>query len=183
MITKGQIVEIPANAPLYSREIPAFTSKKEMLIWQSQERFYSLFDGFLVGDHPGVDHFKLGQRKGIKVGGKKAPLYVIEIDRKNNRLFVGAGEKHPGLWTNVLSFPKNLLEFHQNEIVTEPQLENGIPVEVLSSVFEPKIPAILYVFDETGFLEFQHSISIVIIANPIRILYKDTLLANTFKYL
>ena len=183
MTLKGQIVEIPVTSLLYKRMQPDFLSKKEELIWKSEERKYSLFDGFLVGEHSGLKNFKLGQRKGIKVGGKKEPLYVIQIDEENNRLFVGAGENHPGLWTTVLSFRKNLLQWNQEKLFTGIELENGISIEIESSVVNDEVPAKLYVFEEQVFLEFDQASSIIIKENPFRIFYQDTIIAENNKLL
>lgn len=181
MNSKGQIVEIPQNSPLYQREIPEFLSKKETLLWETQKRNYSLFDGFLVGEHSGVGHFKMGQRKGINVGGKKQPLYVIAIDQPENRLFVGAGENHPGLWTKVFSFPENLIQWNPLSILSHKQLENGISVEIISSISDSKIPAVLYFFEETLFLEFEKPTSMIMKETPISIFYHHTILVNTIK--
>jgi tRNA U34 2-thiouridine synthase MnmA/TrmU len=82
MTKKGQIVEIPASALIYSRELPVFHSKKDELIWKSRKIEYSLFDGFLVGEHQGVENFRIGQRKGINVGGKKSLCMSSGLMRK-----------------------------------------------------------------------------------------------------
>lgn len=50
-------------------------------------------DGRVLGRHQGVIFFTVGQRKGLGLGGKKEPLYVLEIDVKNNRLIVGQKEE------------------------------------------------------------------------------------------
>jgi len=163
MTRKGQIVEIPASSPIYNREFPIFHSKKDELIWRSRKKEYSLFDGFLVGEHQGVENFKIGQRKGINVGGKKEPLYVISIDDKENRLFVGAGDSHPGLLTSVIRLDENL-ELSIN--FSEEEIEKGIDVEISSSVYEKKIPAKLYGFDDSFFLEFENKVSVTIQDHP-----------------
>lgn len=181
MTLKGQIVEIPVTSLFYNRVQPDFLSKKEELIWKSEERKYSLFDGFLVGEHSGLKNFKLGQRKGIKVGGKKQPLYVIQLDEENNRLFVGAGENHPGLWTTVLSFGKNLLQWNNLNLFTISELEDGVSVEIESPVVDNKVPAKLYVFEEQVFLEFDQSTLIIIKENPFCIFYQDTIIAENNK--
>lgn len=181
MTTKGQIVEIPANSPLYSREKLQDLPKKEELILESKGNAYSLFDGFLVGEHPGVEHFKLGQRKGIKVGGKKQPLYVIQIDLENNRLFVGAGENHPGLWTKVLSFNANFFQWNQEKTFTHKELETGVAVDILSSIVVNRIPATLYIFQDILFIEFEKPNLISIKDHSIKIYYQNMIIANTIK--
>jgi tRNA-specific 2-thiouridylase len=50
-------------------------------------------DGKQVGEHKGIVHYTLGQRKGIGVGGLKDPLYVVGIDAARNAVIVGPREK------------------------------------------------------------------------------------------
>jgi tRNA-specific 2-thiouridylase len=45
--------------------------------------------GRLLGEHPGVVHFTVGQRRGLEVGGQREPLYVVRIDPERRRLVVG----------------------------------------------------------------------------------------------
>jgi len=45
-------------------------------------------DGTVIGVHDGIINFTIGQRKGIKVSDKE-PLYVLEINPKNNEIIVG----------------------------------------------------------------------------------------------
>ncbi len=46
-----------------------------------------LKDGTLVGKHDGIEHFTIGQRKGLGVSWKE-PLHVIQLDSETNRLVV-----------------------------------------------------------------------------------------------
>jgi len=45
--------------------------------------------GNILGEHEGLPLYTIGQRKGIKVGGK-GPYYVIQKDFKKNKLIVGS---------------------------------------------------------------------------------------------
>ena len=45
--------------------------------------------GRVLGTHPGVVHFTVGQRRGIELGGQKEPLYVVRIEPETRRLVVG----------------------------------------------------------------------------------------------
>ncbi|MCK5693495.1 MAG: tRNA 2-thiouridine(34) synthase MnmA, partial [Bacteroidales bacterium] len=59
-------------------------------------------DGQWTGKHQGAHFFTVGQRKGLNVGGKTEPLFVIATDVKTNRIYVGQGQKHPGLFRRGL---------------------------------------------------------------------------------
>jgi tRNA-specific 2-thiouridylase len=56
-----------------------------------------------VGEHDGAHFYTIGQRKGLGVGGKAEPLFVIGTDVERNIVYVGQGESHPGLWRGELS--------------------------------------------------------------------------------
>ncbi len=156
----GQIVEIPSFSAIYTSEKPIFSSRKEELLDEISSRNYGLFDGFLVGEHDGLEHFQLGQRKGINVGGKNAPLYVIGINEEHNQLFVGEGENHPGLWTSIIYFTDSHVLRDLNSL--KEQWEIGIEVMINSAVLKEKVHAILYVFEERIIIEFGSPVSIAI---------------------
>ncbi|MGN6155979.1 MAG: tRNA 2-thiouridine(34) synthase MnmA [Sphingomicrobium sp.] len=46
-------------------------------------------DGRVLGEHRGVVHFTIGQRRGIEIGGSPEPLYVVRIEPESRRLVVG----------------------------------------------------------------------------------------------
>ena len=43
----------------------------------------------MLGQHQGVVHFTIGQRRGIEIGGQPEPLYVVRIEPEERRLVVG----------------------------------------------------------------------------------------------
>lgn len=87
----GVIVEISANHPVFAEHssidlirFEAYSLTKEM--------------GLEVGPHNGAHYYTVGQRKGLFVGGKEKPLFVIGTDVENNIVYVGQGDDHPGLY-------------------------------------------------------------------------------------
>jgi tRNA-specific 2-thiouridylase len=48
--------------------------------------------GETLGEHPGVIHFTVGQRRGLEIGGQPEPLYVVALDA--DRAEVRVGPKH-----------------------------------------------------------------------------------------
>ena len=49
--------------------------------------------GRRLGEHRGIIHYTIGQRKGLGVGGARAPWYVVRIDAAANTLVVGPREE------------------------------------------------------------------------------------------
>jgi len=54
-------------------------------------------DGVVIGKHTGSQFYTIGQRKGLHIGGKEKPLFVIGIDVEKNIVYTGQGDDHPGL--------------------------------------------------------------------------------------
>ncbi len=63
---------------------------------------YQINNGVFVGKHSGAHYFTIGQRKGLKVGGKAEPLFVLQTDTDNNLIYTGQGDDHIGLYRNCL---------------------------------------------------------------------------------
>ncbi len=49
-------------------------------------------DGRVLGAHPGVIHYTVGQRRGLGIGGLDEPLYVVKLDVEARRVIVGPRE-------------------------------------------------------------------------------------------
>ena len=49
-------------------------------------------DGRVLGQHKGMIHYTVGQRKGLEIGGQPVPLYVIRLDPATQRVIVGPRE-------------------------------------------------------------------------------------------
>ena len=58
--------------------------------------------GKIVGRHEGAQFYTIGQRKGLAIGGHASPLFVLATDIAANRIYVGEGEEHKGLFRSVL---------------------------------------------------------------------------------
>ena len=99
---EGDIVEIPRA--FYSSQPVISPDDLEALC---KPTFYSKADGNLVGQHHGAQFFTIGQRKGLNVGGKSEPLFVIATDVQQNVVYTGMGDDHPGLYRKGLFVSQN----------------------------------------------------------------------------
>ena len=68
---------------------------------------YTVRDGKKIGTHNGAHFYTIGQRKGLGIGGRKESLFIIATDVKENVIYVGEGDSHPGLYRRALCIKPN----------------------------------------------------------------------------
>jgi tRNA-specific 2-thiouridylase len=67
--------------------------------------------GEVVGSHPGIFFFTIGQRHGLGIAGEK-PYYVAGKDVKNNILIVAEGQNNPALYKKEIELKQiNLVNY------------------------------------------------------------------------
>ena len=63
-------------------------------------------EGKVIGNHVGLMHYTIGQRKGIGIGNTKEgtgePWFVIDKDIEKNELIIGQGGDHKDLYSKAL---------------------------------------------------------------------------------
>ncbi|MEN2283022.1 tRNA 2-thiouridine(34) synthase MnmA [Algoriphagus sp. SE2] len=104
---KGRIIQIPDNLPVFEGQripagIPPEDWDQETLDKISLPLHFAQHQGKVLGEHNGAHYFTVGQRKGLHIGGTGKPLFVIATDTKENVIYTGLGETHPGLLKNGL---------------------------------------------------------------------------------
>ena len=55
-------------------------------------------------------------REGLNIGGTKNPLFVIGTDVKENIIFVGHGDNHPGLFRKALTVSKKSIHWIREDL-------------------------------------------------------------------
>jgi len=117
---KGEIRELEINESnfkdFHTTDLPQFDTEIERLEYLSKPYQYSPTDGKWVGDHNGAQYFTIGQRKGLGVGGKPEPLFVIEKDTTENVIYTGQGENHPGLLRKGLFVATKEVHWVRNDL-------------------------------------------------------------------
>ena len=77
----------------------------------AEPRRYTVRDGKKVGTHNGAHFYTIGQRKGLGIGGRKESLFIIATDVKENVIYVGEGDSHPGLYRKALKLQADALHW------------------------------------------------------------------------
>lgn len=100
-IKPGKVIEIPENHPefLNYQKVEKTTAHVEAL---SSDFVFAPEDGIAVADHQGAHFYTIGQRRGLQIGGRPLPSFVIGTDVNNNTVYSGQGEEHPGLYKQAL---------------------------------------------------------------------------------
>ena len=99
---KGKVIEVPFDAPLYQNG----HHTEDDLVGATQAYTYSDESGKVIGEHNGAHFYTIGQRKGLQIGGSPKPLFIIGTDTKENIIYTGQGEDHPGLYRKGLFIPQ-----------------------------------------------------------------------------
>ncbi len=75
--------------------------------------------GKVIGEHQGAHFYTIGQRKGLNIGGKPKPLFVLGTDTGQNIVYVGQGEDHPALWSSDLRVAKSDVHWLRPDLALE----------------------------------------------------------------
>lgn len=156
---EGVIVEIPKNNFNYTNTKKSFNTKTEELQYLSRKAEYAVADGEVVGKHQGAHYFTKGQRKGLSVGGKVEPLFVIDTDVKENVIYTGQGKNHPGLYKRALFVSNEELHWVRPDLA----LKTDETMNVLARIRyrQPLDKATLYKVDSGLYVEFENLQSVI----------------------
>jgi tRNA-specific 2-thiouridylase len=123
---KGDIIEVPFDSELYSNRKAEITDFENL----SKPFVYAKSDGVKTGEHNGAHFFTIGQRRGLQVGGKEQPLFVIATDTIGNIVYVGMGDEHPGLYRSALFIPVKDTHWVRPDLEMRPGEEKDFKVRI-----------------------------------------------------
>ncbi len=129
----GDIIEIPAdwnNWKQYFFTFPDDGISIEDLKGITAPYLYNRSDGHIVGRHKGAVFYTIGQRKGLNVGGKEKPLFVISVDVENNILYVGQSHHFPGLNRKGLRVNCNDIHWIREDMEIKPGRSDEMMVRI-----------------------------------------------------
>lgn len=121
---RGDIIEIPADWPGYtvpeSAEGDRLNPSAGELDHAARPFSYEPRYGIKVGEHGGAHFYTIGQRKGLSVGGKPEPLFVIATDVERNIVYVGQGQSYPGLYRRGLYIRPEEIHWIREDLALRP---------------------------------------------------------------
>lgn len=122
---KGKIIQIPEDLPDFDRFKIPFELEPHYWDLETLEAVclplhYAVDKGKVLGEHNGAHYFTIGQRKGLQVGGTGKPLFVIATDTRENVIYTGLGEEHPGLNRFGLFVKKDQVHWIREDLALKP---------------------------------------------------------------
>jgi len=146
---KGVIIEIEKNASIFNKEADS------TLEGLTKPQKFNIEDGKVVGEHTGAHYFTVGQRKGLGVGGKTEPLFVIQTDVNENVVYTGQGHDHPGLNRKGLFIDKDEIHWTREDLKMIPGEER---IYLTRIRYRQKLnSATLYMKNEGLYIVFDES--------------------------
>jgi len=145
----GDIIEIPRRYSAYLN----FNSNSKDLDHLTGPYPYQPEDGIVVGKHRGAHYYTIGQRKGLNIGGKENPLFVIGTDIERNIIYTGQGKDHPGLFRKGLFIQKNDIHWVREDLAMEPGEKKDFMVRIRYR--QPLQKAVLSLTEKGMFIVFN----------------------------
>ncbi len=93
---QGNIIEIPETLEQFTtyNQLEPTIENVELLAAPFE---YNESMGKKVENHQGAHYYTIGQRKGLHIGGRPLPSFVIGINTETNSVYSGQTENHSGL--------------------------------------------------------------------------------------
>ena len=107
---QGDIVEIPDDLEAFV-DYSEITVAPENVLELARPFTYEPNQGEVVTTHQGAHYYTIGQRKGLHIGGRPNPSFVIETDVITNTVYSGQNDTHPGLNRWALKVSKEEMHF------------------------------------------------------------------------
>ena len=149
----GPVIEVPSDLDQFKayQTLQPIASNIELL---SKPFHFELTDGKEVTTHQGAHYYTIGQRKGLHIGGRPEPSFVIGIDTIHNIVYSGQNEQHPGLNRWALKLDESSISWVNK--VQEFELKQLLPCLVRIRYRQPLQKATLLKNDTGCYILFEH---------------------------
>ena len=128
-VKEGPVIEIPDDLEVFKHysQIPLDPSNIEAL---AEPFTFDVDQGNEVAKHQGAHFYTIGQRKGLHIGGRPFPSFVIGLNTKENVVYTGLKEDHPGLYRKSLKLDENGLHFLNNTVSIENLIDKELDLRI-----------------------------------------------------
>nr|WP_299205979.1 tRNA 2-thiouridine(34) synthase MnmA [uncultured Brumimicrobium sp.] len=151
-VKKGKVIEIPEDHPALRQyhQTPIDFDHIDKLVTPI---LFKPEDGIEVAEHQGAHFYTIGQRKGLHIGGRPNPSFVLQVDTENNYVYSGQKDSHPGLNKSALKMDNKSLVF--NNVKNRFKVGEEIKTLVRIRYRQPLQEATVLTKDESTFVLFN----------------------------
>jgi tRNA-specific 2-thiouridylase len=128
-VKEGPVIEIPDDLEVFKHysQIPVAPSNIKAL---AEPFTFDIEQGVEVAKHQGAHFYTIGQRKGLHIGGRPFPSFVIGLDTKENVVYTGLKENHPGLYKHALKLDENGLHFLNDTVSINDLIDQELDLRI-----------------------------------------------------
>jgi tRNA-specific 2-thiouridylase len=148
---KGPVIEIPDELDQFNNYEKIHPSI-DNVVTLSNSFIFLPSDGKQVTEHQGAHYYTIGQRKGLHIGGRPEPSFVIGIDTHRNVVYTGQRESHPGLNRWALKLEKGSINWIRTN---HDDLMNGLDCNVRIRYRQPLQKAKLIQKEDEFYILFE----------------------------
>ncbi|MDX2361174.1 MAG: tRNA 2-thiouridine(34) synthase MnmA [Crocinitomicaceae bacterium] len=106
----GDVIEIPQDLEQF-KAYAEIQPNDENVVALAAPFIYDRSLGQKVAEHQGAHFYTIGQRRGLHIGGRPHPSFVIDLDVDENLVYSGQQDEHPGLNKYALKIDDEGLHF------------------------------------------------------------------------
>ena len=149
---KGNVIEIPKDLSVFE-EYSSLAVTPQNVKKLAATFNYAADQGMIVAEHQGAHYYTIGQRKGLHVGGRPHPSFVIGLDVETNTVYTGQTDAHPGLNRRALRIAMEDVHFVSSEY--DISALEGLSCDVRIRYRQPLQKATLQVLDDGLYVLFD----------------------------
>lgn len=149
---KGPVIEVPPTLEEFSN-YHSLNASIENIEALATPFSYVPENGKEVAQHQGAHYYTIGQRKGLHIGGRPEPSFVIGIDTNQNIVYSGQTEGHPGLNRWALKLEEHSISWVNPSMRTA--FEGNMECKVRIRYRQPLQDAVLIKNDNGYFILFK----------------------------
>lgn len=145
---KGNVIEVTTEG------VNAYLANKgESLEELSTPINFRKINGEWVGEHSGAHFYTIGQRKGLNIGGKALPLFIVGTNVEKNVIYVGQGNDFIGLFRKGLFVAKE--EIHWVRPDLQLKVDEVVDFDVRIRYRQPLQKATLHMKENGLYIIFE----------------------------
>lgn len=150
---EGNIIEIPSTLPQFE-EYKNIAVTQDNIKSLAQPFEFNEDQGLFIQKHQGAHYYTIGQRKGLHIGGRPNPSFVIGIDTEKNTVYTGQKEDHPGLNRHALKIENQ--DIHWINLNYKLNKDSNLKCKVRIRYRQPLQDAELFKKDDGLYILFDH---------------------------